>query len=100
MESNQEKSKEDSDIEFYGDPGIASKHVPVPRWLVINNWFLVVFGLFWFIYFFNGSHGWLDRGYWGQLQRAANTAFPFTTSEIVEKEYQEKHAPNLNKNIP
>lgn len=77
---------EDSHIELYGDPGIASKNARVPRWLVFNNWFWVFFGLVCFYFFWNGSYGWLDRGYWNQLQRAANTTYPYTTIELIEKE--------------
>lgn len=97
MENKDEHSNEEhSDVEFYGDPGIASADARVPRWLVINNWFWVFLGLFLFYYFINGSHGWLDRGYWGQLQRAANTTFPFTTREIIEHEAAEKNAARQN----
>jgi hypothetical protein len=99
MENKDGYSETDAQhVELYGDPGIASRDTYVPRWLVINNWFWVVFGLFWMFYYWNGSHGWLDRGYWSQLQRAANTAYPYTTHEIVEKETLEKRAekkPNL-----
>ena len=90
MENNHEKSHEHSDVELYGDPGIASKDHRVPLWLTINNWFWVFFGLFFFYYYINGSHGWLDRGYWAQLQRAANTTYPFTTREIMEEEHDKK----------
>jgi len=93
MENNKKIQEEDSEIEFYGDPGIASKNEPVPKWLKFNNWFWVAFGLVWLYFFWNGSYGWLDRGYWSELQRAANTTYPFTTMEIVEKESLEKQAP-------
>lgn len=72
------------DITFYGDPAIASKDAPPPRWLVFSNWFFVFLGFVVLYFFWNGSHGWLDRGYWGQLQRAANTVYPYTTMRIVE----------------
>jgi hypothetical protein len=80
---------QDSEIEEYGDPGILSAHAPVPRWLTYNYifwilWGIVAFGLYW-----NGSHGWLDRGYWQQLQRAANTTYPFNTNQLVERQTPE-----------
>ncbi len=66
----------EDDVEHYGDPGIASAHAPVPSWLIYNYIFWPLFGLFWLYLFFNGSWGFLDRGYWFQLQQAANTTFP------------------------
>lgn len=59
------------------DEVIKSNDAPVPRWLICNYIFWPIFGLFWLWYFWNGSHGWLDRGYWHQLQEAANTTFPY-----------------------
>lgn len=63
--------------EEYGDTGIVSHNAPIPRWLKINYIFWIIFGLCWFLYFWNGSRGWLDRGYWQDLQRAAQTTYPF-----------------------
>lgn len=83
-------SKEVDDLELYGDPGIASRNAPVPKWLIGVNAFCVIIGLLGFYFFWNGSQGWLDRGYWNELQRAANTTFPFTTTQIVEREAAEK----------
>ena len=88
MENNNNNDQEgqDSHTELYGDPGIASKNAQVPRWLVWVNWTCVAIGLSVLYLYWNGSHGWLDRGYWNELQRAANTQYPFTTNEIVQKE--------------
>ncbi len=70
------KSEDNEELEYYGDPQIASADAPVPRWLFWSYFFWLTFGLIWFFLYFNGSWGWLDRGYWQQLQRAANTTFP------------------------
>ena len=64
------------EVEYYGDPGIASKDATVPKWLkwvyaTLPFWGILTLYLYW-----NGSHGWLDRGYWKQLQEAANTTYP------------------------
>ncbi|MFV0339202.1 MAG: hypothetical protein ACK5MA_01030 [Parachlamydiaceae bacterium] len=67
---------EDNETEFYGDPGIESNNAKIPRWLIWTYLILPIWGLFSLYYYWNGSHGWLDRGYWEQLQRAANTTFP------------------------
>jgi hypothetical protein len=76
----------DPELEIYGDDHrIASRDAKVPRWLKWSYILLPIWGLFWFVYFFNGSQGWLDRGYWGQLQKAALTTFP---EETLQQEKQ------------
>lgn len=74
------------EIDLYGDPGIASKHNPVPKWLILSYIVWPIVGLIWFYLFWNGSYGWFDRGYWQQLQRAAGTTFPFHTQEEIKKD--------------
>lgn len=76
---------EHEELDLYGDQGIASKDAPVPFWLKVNYVFWIFFGLMWGVLFWNGSYGWLDRGYWQELQRAANTTYPFTTTKIVQE---------------
>lgn len=63
----------DHDTEFYGDPGIASNDAQIPKWLKWVYFTLPIWGLITLYLYWNGSHGWLDRGYWHQLQKAANT---------------------------
>jgi hypothetical protein len=63
----------DDDTEFYGDPGIASMDARIPSWLKWVYVTLPIWGLISLYLYWNGSHGWLDRGYWQQLQKAANT---------------------------
>lgn len=63
-------------IEEYGDQYITSKDAKVPRWLLFVIAILPFWGIFTFYMYWNGSSGWLDRGYWHQLQIAANTTFP------------------------
>ena len=72
---------QDNEIEFYGDEFIASKNEPVPRWLIANYIIWPIVGLCCLYLYWNGSHGWLDRGYWQQLQRAANTVVPFRNAD-------------------
>lgn len=78
------------EIEEYGDPGILSKDAPIPKLLIASYIFWPIFGLFWFYMFWNGSSGWLDRGYWQQLQRAAGTTIPFHKSEVAKLSELEK----------
>lgn len=79
MNHEHEKEAAHNEAEEYGDPSIASFDNPVPGWLIFNYIFWPIVGLFVFYFFWNGSYGWLDRGYWQQLQRAANTTYPFHT---------------------
>ena len=64
------------ELEDYGDTGIQSKNTPVPRWLLATYLILPIWGIISFCLYWNGSEGWLDRGYWRELQQAANTTFP------------------------
>jgi hypothetical protein len=70
------QSAEENHLDEYGDPGIASFDKHVPLWLKVTYVLLPILGFFWFYMYWNGSTGWLDRGYWNQLERAANTTFP------------------------
>jgi len=79
--------EEKDDLLFYGDPRIATGHGKVPGWLMFSYFFWIAVGLFVLVYFWNGSRGWFDRGYWQQLQRAANTTLPT----------QNQDDPSLNK---
>lgn len=74
-------SSTNDEIEEYGEPQIASKDAPVPRWLKLTYIILPIWGICSLYYFFNGSHGWLDRGHWNQLQKAALTTYPEETIE-------------------
>lgn len=67
---------EHGEVETYGDPKIASMDAPIPNWLIVTYIVLPIWGVLSFAVFWNGSVGWLDRGYWGPLQQAANTTFP------------------------
>ncbi len=76
------------EIELYGDPGIASFDAKVPKFLLATYVILPICGLFALYYFWNGSYGWFDRGYWHQLQVAANTTFPIENQNMVLEETQ------------
>ncbi len=51
----------------------ASNDAKVPRWLILTYIVLPIWGIYVWGVYWNGSVGWLDRGYWQQLQEAANT---------------------------
>lgn len=69
-------SLNEEEIETYGDTGITSKDAKIPPFLIWTYILLPIWGIAVFFIFWNGSVGWLDRGYWHQLQIAANTTFP------------------------
>lgn len=55
-------------------PESEEKRVPPILWVVYIV--LLIWGIWSFFAYWNGSHGWLDRGYWQKLQKAAHTTFP------------------------
>ncbi|KAF3362595.1 hypothetical protein PHSC3_000834 [Chlamydiales bacterium STE3] len=85
---------EEQEIEMYGDPGIASKDAKVPKFLLLTYAILPIWGLFSLYAYWGGSSGWLDRGYWQQLQRAANTTSSEKNYIEIEalKEREEKRS--------
>lgn len=69
----------------YDDSEIISNETPVPAWLKWSYVFWLVLGLSAGVLYWNGSWGWLDRGYWEELQRAALTTFPYPkTQDTIE----------------
>jgi hypothetical protein len=79
-------TKNEVELEEYGDKHIASYDAPVPKWLIFFYVGLPIWGIFAFYLYWNGSQGWLDRGYWQQLQRAANTTFPYINMDVPQAE--------------
>lgn len=71
----------EEEIEFYGDEYIASYERKIPRWLFWSYFLWIAVGTLAFCLFWNGSYGWFDRGYWNELQRAANTTFPIINQD-------------------
>jgi len=75
--NEEEEPKHEDDLELYGDPRIASRNAKVPRWLILTYLILPIWGIISMWYFWNGSIGWFDRGYWHELQIAAKTTYPY-----------------------
>lgn len=87
-----DKMAEPEEKELYGDPQIASFDAKVPKFLIFTYALLPLWGLMTFYYFWNGSIGWFDRGYWQELQIAANTTFPIENqNNDVESKIQSQH---------
>lgn len=78
LEEKDPKQERDlGEVEYYGDAYIASANAPVAGWLKFTYIVLPIWGVLWFYLFWNGSTvAWFDRGYWFELQKAANTTFP------------------------
>lgn len=75
-------SNEEREVIHYSDGEIEEfKGTRVPRFLLFVYCILPIWGVFWFIFFWDGSSGWLDRGHWSQLEQAANTTAPFETNQ-------------------
>jgi hypothetical protein len=83
---NNEDHPEQDHLELYGDDQIASYHGIIPNWLKFQYVLWIIWGIIWFALYWNGSWGYLDRGYWQELQRAANTKFPMITTSLNPKE--------------
>jgi len=67
---------EESEMELYGDGSIKSADAKVPRWLIWVYILLPIWGVVWTVLYWNGAHGWIDKGYWFELEKAANTTYP------------------------
>jgi hypothetical protein len=76
------------EIELYGDPGIATFDAKIPTFLLATYIIMPIWGLFTFYYFWNGSIGWFDRGYWRELQIAANTTYPIENQNMLQETYE------------
>lgn len=68
-----------------------SDHMPssydrkMSKWLVLSHTIWIIVGIIGFVLYWNGSHGFLDRGYWQKLQQAANTTYPFSNANVREE---------------
>lgn len=75
--TDKNENKPEEEITYYGDDQLASADAPIETWLKVIYVLLPIWGIVTLFIFWNGSVGWFDRGYWQQLQRAANTTMPY-----------------------
>lgn len=75
-------SDDEDHVDVYGDTGIVSHNAKIAWWLKFLYVVLPIWGVIWMFLYWNGVSGWLDRGYWLELEKAAQTTFPV---EKVEK---------------
>lgn len=73
------------EIELYGDANIASYDRKVPKFLILTYLTLPIWGILTWYFFWNGSLGWFDRGYWHELQIAANTTYPQENQNLYQE---------------
>lgn len=78
-------TEEHSEIEHYGDEAIASYDAKVPLFLKLTYFILPFWGALCFYLYWNGSRGWLDRGYWKQLQEVSQTAYPYNDKSLIKE---------------
>lgn len=62
-------------------PRYLEKDKGPPLWLKISYVLLPIWGIIAFYLYWNGSHGFLDRGHWEELQRASNTRLESTKNK-------------------
>lgn len=61
-------------IEVFGDNEVREyAHTKVPKFLLGVYVILPIWGITWWLLFWDGSTGWFDRGYWNELESAAKT---------------------------
>lgn len=61
-------------VEQHADNEVAEfEDTPVPGFLKVTYVIVSLLGLIALLYFWNGSRGYFDRGYWYELQVAAGT---------------------------
>ena len=60
----------------------------VPTFLKCVYVIMPIFGIVWTLTFWNGSAGWFDRGYWYELENAANTTQE--GAKRIKKEREER----------
>ena len=72
---------------LYKEEPIPSEEHKVPRWLALTYMILPIWGIVAMYIYWNGSvNGWFDRGYWTELQQAANTTFPYVNADEPQQE--------------
>ena len=73
------EESEDMTVDIYGDDEVRElANTKIPKFLWFTYIAVFIWGIMWWMLFWNGSQGWLDRGYWSELEGAANTKLEST----------------------
>lgn len=78
---SQHHKPQEEELDIYGDGSIKSADAPVPQWLKWVYVIMPIWGIIWFILYWNGSSSFQDKARWFQLQKAANTTFPYINAD-------------------
>ena len=81
------KEEEGAVLDEYADHEIMEyANTKIPSFLKWVYLICPIWGIFWMYTFWDGSAGWLDRGYWYELEESANTIpkFNFTIEDSEE----------------
>lgn len=80
------EEKKDYILETYGDHEVTEfANTPVPTFLKFVYLLLPLWGIFWWVQYWDGSAGFLDRGYWKELQVQARTTRATKENQIQPK---------------
>lgn len=75
-------------LDNYGDNEVQEYHdTPIPKFLLAVYMILPIWGVMWWALYWNGSQGFLDRGYWSDLEEVAGT------KKVAEKLVEPRHTP-------
>jgi len=84
---SEDKENREEEIEYYADGSLSSTDYAIPLWIKLCFVALPVWGVVWFFLHWNGMNGWFDRGSWFELEKAANTTYPYrNVNELKEKQ--------------
>jgi hypothetical protein len=73
-------------IDEYGDNEVREyADTPIPKFLIGTYIILPIWGAIWWFMFWNGSCGFLDRGYWAELEKAAGTTHVIEEEQVPAK---------------
>lgn len=79
-------AEQEQELDVYGDNEITELvGTKVPHFLKLVYLLLPLWGIIWWLYYWDGSDGFLDRGYWKQLQAQARTTRAVKDKDIKPK---------------
>lgn len=87
--SHEHEKFEGFELEVFGDREVTEfADTPVPKFLLGVYAILPIWGLCWWLLFWDGSAGFLDRGHWHDLQEVAKTTKSSRTLVVAAEETQ------------